>query len=231
MNSIRKLFFIFNICLIATSLSAKSLPDIKVPKYMKVELISENALNYGGFKVRSYGFQSSKENPDIFKFYKKYWNNKIKTVETDKWFYHSHYDGKYLFSVQVKKSRKKIITSGFIGISEPTSIRKKNRSVESFYPVSSSQVKLSDLSGLDMGKKSRTTVFDAPGSASSNLLHYKLHFENKGWKESNNKLSKEMLKRIGGASLIMQKGSDELVLSFIPDKKGRTQIVGVYVEK
>lgn len=222
---------------------SKSLPDIKTPNFLSTQLISERPLSLGNLKLASYTFQSSKGNNHIRRFYKKLWDGHIKTVETPDWIYHTNFDGKYLTVIQVRNTQGKTLASygggnikatGLISVSEPGAINAgdiKKKKVELFYPVVPGTVKLSDLSTIDMGRKSRTTVFDVPGGVAQNLQYYQSYFERKGWQEAYSEMAKEMVRNFDGASLIMQKGSNELVLSFIPDRNGRTKVVGVYVDK
>ncbi len=217
-----------------TSISARSLPDIKTPSFMKVNEI-QGGVNLGGMIVKTLVFKSSKGNKDIALFYNKLWKKQLKTIETKQWIYHSYFDGRYLFSIQVKNEHtgffsKKISTSGIIGISEPGAVKeRKLLKKELFYPLVPSTKILTDISSIDLGKKSRTTVFDSAGSVMQNLNHYKRHFETKGWKEVLNKMSSGMAKELGSSTLIMQKGISELIISFIPDEKGRTKVVSVLV--
>ncbi len=221
--------------LINIELSAKPLPDIKIPSFIKVNEI-QGGINLGGFTVKTFVFNSSKGNKEIALFYNKLWENQLKTIETKQWIYHSYFDGRYLFSIQVKNEKnsffsKKISTSGIIGISEPGAVKeKKPLKKELFYPLLPSTKILTDISSIDLGKKSRTTVFDSAGSVMQNLSHYKHHFETKGWKEVLNKMSFGMAKELGSSTLIMQKGISELIISFIPDEKGRIKIVSVLVK-
>jgi len=221
---------------------AKSTSVFKFPSFFNVHKIGGGELDVNGYKFASFSFQSSKENKQIRAFYQKLWEGKIRTVETPDWIYHTNFNGKYLTSVQVRNAKENgmgsyggspIKASGLISISEPGAIKglSSKPKVELFYPMTPGTKKLSDLSTIDMGKKSRTTVYDSPGSVLSNLSHYKSHFERNGWQEVYADMATEMVKNFGGASLIMQKGSDELVLSFIPDNNGRTKVVGVYVDK
>ena len=240
-HSITLVFIIISFFLYS-SVFSDTFPKIEKPGFMTLSNVGEEPLGFGGLKVDSYLFQSSKGNKDIVKFYKKLWEGQIKSVETPGWIYHTNFNGKYLTTVQVKKTKKSgmgaygggsVKVGGLISISEPGAIKDKSKKikVEIFYPITPGTQKVSDLSTVDMGKKSRTTVYDSPGSVSSNLNHYKLHFEAKGWQEAHSNLAAKMVKKFGGASLIMQKGSDELVLSFIPDRRGRTKVVGVFVDK
>lgn len=241
-NSSKKTFknicivlFCVNVLLVNTGLSAKSLPDIKIPSFMKVNEI-QGGINLGGLTVKTLVFNASKENKEIALFYNKLWENQLKTIETKQWIYHSYFDGRYLFSIQVKNEQnsffsKKIGASGIIGISEPGAVKEKRPfKKELFYPLLPSTKILTDISSIDLGKKSRTTVFDSAGSVLQNLNHYKNHFEIKGWKEVLNKMSFGMAKELGSSTLIMQKGINELIISFIPDEKGRTKIVSVLVK-
>ncbi len=237
-GSILRALRIFLVFFAVNGLYASDLPNIKTPYFMEVQLLSEKPLSFNGYKVKSFSFKSSKGNTDIVKFYSKLWNEEIRTVETPDWIYHSNFSGKFLTTVQVRNIPAKGFgsfnsASGLISISEPSTIKNatKRAKIERFYPISPDTRKLSDLNTIDMGKKSRTTVYDSPGGVSSNLHHYKLHFENKGWLEAKAGLSEKMFKTFSSSTLIMQKGYDELVVSFIPDKSGRTKIVSVLVNK
>ncbi len=229
------ILFCVNVLLMNIELSAKPLPDIKIPSFIKVNEI-QGGINLGGIIVKTFVFNSSKGNKQIALFYNKLWENQLKTIETKQWIYHSYFDGRYLFSIQVKNEQnsffsKKVSTSGIIGISEPGAVKeKKPLKKELFYPLLPSTKILTDISSIDLGKKSRTTVFDSAGSVLQNLNHYKIHFKTKGWKEVLNKMSLGMERELGSTALIMQKGISELIISFIPDDKGRTKIVSVLVK-
>lgn len=231
----KKMLFCIWLLLLNIGLSAKSLPDIKIPVFMKVNEI-QGGINLGGMIVKTLVFDSSKGNKDIALFYNKLWKQQLKTIETKQWIYHSYFDGRYLFSIQVKNEQnsffsKKVSASGIIGISEPgAATETKPLKKELFYPLLPSTKILTDISSIDLGKKSRTTVFDSAGSVMQNLNHYKIHFETKGWKEVLNKMSLGMAKELGSTTLIMQKEISELIISFIPDNKGRTKIVSVLVK-
>ena len=221
---------------------AASLPTPALPDFITLQKISESPLGFNGFNVKSYTFTSKKGNDAIVTFYKKAWKNKIKTVTTPKWIYHSTFDGKYLTVVQVNTQGQSAKTasysgsfsakaSGLISISEPGATKKHaGKKVETFYPMSPGTEVLTDITATDMGKKSRTSVFDRPGGVATNLGYYKEHFKQKGWYEVQENMSNAMVRKFGGSTLIMQQGSDELVVSFIPDK-GRTKAVSVLVRK
>lgn len=216
---------------------SKSSSKFNAPKFMTLQSVGEEPLNMGGYKVDAYTFRSTKGNKDIVKYYKKLWDNKLKTVETDKWIFHSYFDGRYLYSIQVKNSQKGSFsatssTVGIVSISEPEAIKdvSKGVKIEEFYPISPGTKILTDLPATDLGVDSRTTVFDSSGGLSYNLKHYKLHFKTKGWRVVHGDVTKKMIAKHGATSLIMQKNADELMMSFIPEG-GRTKIVSVLVEK
>ena len=217
--------------------AANKLPSIKTPSFMSLTEV-EGGTKVGSMQVRTFYFTSTKNNEKIEEFYNKLWDDRLKTVRIKQWTYHSYYDGQYLYSIQVETNTKGLsdkymsAVNGVIGISEPaaTQLRRKTIKKESFYPFLPGTKVLTDISAVDLGSKSRTIVLDSPGNVINNLSHYKFHFERKGWGEVLNKMSLGMATEQGATSLIMQKGVDELVVSFIPSK-GRTKIVGVLVEK
>ena len=225
---------------VSVFLYADSLVDkIIVAPFMKVVEVSGGAEMIKGLRTKILAFQTSKTDDDIVKYYNKIWDGQLKTVEGAKWIYHSNYDGKYLTVVQVRKIGKNVpynfhphFISGLISISEPNTKedRDKITRLEYFYPLVPGVITLSDLTAVDMGKKNRTTVLDLPGGVSHNLYYYLEYFKRKGWQESHLGMAAEMERKFKGTSLIMSRGLDELVLSFIPDKQGRTKMVGVYIE-
>ena len=231
----RMLTFLF-FFLGTSSVIAATLPLIKTPSFMTLSEIDGGVSLGGGLEVRTFYFESAKGNADIIKFYNKLWDGKLKSVDTLGWVVHSYFDGKYLYSIQVSKKKKGFFTgtfntTGVIGISEPKTVTKERRvKRELFYPVSPGTEIISDIHATDFGKKSRTTVLDSPGSVLSNLKYYKSYYEQRGWREVLNKMSLGMARELGQTSLILQKGVDEFVLSFIADN-GRTKIVGVLVKK
>jgi hypothetical protein len=239
MNNFLKNLFSFLVIALSFQAFAKNLPIPKTPNFMTLQNISESPIGFNGFNVKSYTFTSSRGNKDIVKFYKKAWKDKIKTMHTPQWIYHTTFDGKFLTVVQVRAQAQAKTGSfsgsskvtGLISVSEPGAIKEKDIvKVEMFYPMSPGTKKLSDITATDMGKHSRTTVFDRPGSVGSNLAYFKTHFKDKGWGEVQENMAEAMVREFGGSTLIMQQGGDELVISFIPDK-GRTKVVSVLVRK
>ncbi len=237
MNHLLKIVLSIVVITLSFQVFAKSLPIPKTPNFITLQNISESPIGFNGFNVKSYTFTSSRGNKDIVKFYKKAWKDKIKTVQTPQWIYHTTFDGKFLTVVQVRAqadtgsfSGSSKVT-GLISVSEPGAMKEKDIvKVEMFYPMSPGTKKLTDITATDMGKHSRTTVFDRPGSVGSNLAHFKTHFKDKGWGEVQEDMAEAMVREFGGSTLIMQQGADELVISFIPDK-GRTKVVSVLVRK
>ena len=217
---------------------AKALPSIKTPSFLFLQKIDGISLGAGALPIKTYVFESSKKENDIYNFYNKLWKGKIKTLKTTKWIYHSHFDGRYLFNVQVRVIEDKAsleLTTGIIGISEPGAVKKENinkpSKLELFYPMGLGTKVLKDLQTKDLGKNSRTTVLEAQGAVMKNLMAYRSHFETKGWIEVLNKMSLGMVRELGGGSLIMQKGVDELIVTFLPAEDNKTRIVAVLVNK
>lgn len=232
------LFVLFFVLMSSPILGESLTRKIEIAPFMVVSELSGGEGMIPGLRSKTYVFKTKKQNKEIVAYYSKLWKGQMKSVEGPDWFYHSNYNGKYMTVVQVKKRPKRLgfgsnMTSGMISISEPdeTNDTERKVKVEVFYPITPGTKILSDLSAIDMGRKSRTTVFDIPGGVSTNLSHYKMFYEKKGWREAYSDMATEMVKNFGGASLVMVKDSDELVLSFIPDTNGRTKLVGVYVDK
>ncbi|WP_131905129.1 hypothetical protein [Cocleimonas flava] len=230
---------IFLSSLLINGVIAKEIPDIKFPSFMKVSEVA-GKVNLGKLDVKTYVFRSSKGNKEILAYFNELWDGKVKSVKTSEWIYHSYFDGEFLYSIQLQTKGEggtffssASSYNGIIGISQPGAVTNNSKriNIEKIYPIAPGTKVLTDLSSIDLGNKSRTTVLDSPGSVMSNLIHYKRHFELNEWSEVLNKMSLGMAKQLGGSSLVMTKGVDELAISFIPSDGNRTKIVSVLVEK
>lgn len=222
--------------LVSTLCAAKALPDFKAAKFMRVTVVAD-AMIYNGLPMRAYEFTASKSVDEVEVFYTELWGKEIKKSQAGPWMVLSHFDGRYLFSVQVEEDNMQRAV-GLLSVSEPGAVSSKFELGEGF-PMPRSSTVVNDISAEDLGKNSRTLVLLNDQSIASNLRFYRRHYERRGWMELGEG-GQAAKKRGGGKSsrddpdgsnaLIMSKGGNELNMSF--DRvEGRTVVVAVEVDK
>lgn len=222
--------------LVSSLCMAKGLPDFKAAKFMRVTIVA-NAMVYNGLPMRAYEFTASKGVDKVEAFYTRLWGKELKKSQAGQWTVLSHFDGTYLFSVQVEEDDMQRAV-GLLSVSEPGAVSAKFKLGEGF-PMPPSSTVVNDISAQDLGKNSRTLVLVNDRSMSSNRRFYRRHYEQRGWVEL--MPSDPKAKKVGGRrsssggpdstnALLMSKGGDELNMNF-ERVDGRTVVVAVEVDK
>ncbi len=210
-----------------------SLPAFVAPKSMSVTVVADNMV-FNGMKMKSAEFSARGSVEDLIAFYHDEWDDKVKETKVGEVLVLSHYDGEFMFVVQIQKrksalrssGRQGALSTGLLSISEPGSVPARLDLGKGFPMLSSTKV-VNDIANTDLGKQSRTLLLYNPRSVQDNLKFYKRQFAQKGWTE----LPQETHKPVSGnATLIMNKGGDELNMAFSAID-GETSVVAVIVEK
>jgi hypothetical protein len=222
--------------LVSSLCTAKGLPNFKAAKFMRVTVVAD-AMIYNGLPMRAYEFTASKSVDKVEAFYAELWGKELKKSQAGPWTVLSHFDGTYLFSVQVEEDDTQRAV-GLLSVSEPGAVSAKFELGEGF-PMPQSSTVVNDISAQDLGKNSRTLVLVNDQSVASNLRFYRRHYEQRGWMELAPSDPTAKKKGSGKSSrgglddanaLLMSKGGDELNMSF-DEVDGRTVVVAVEVDK
>ncbi len=206
-------------------------PEFETPDFMHVTVVSDN-MAFNGLQMKAYEFKSSKGIDDIKTFYNKLWNGKIKQSTAGPWDIITHYDGEFLYAVQIENDASAgNQAKGLLSVSDPETGKTAGRKgIGKGFPRPALTDVINDISATDLGKKSRTLVMTNNKSVKTNYDFYRDHYIRRGWVELV-KQGKNTAGRIDGPmTLMFNKGGDEVNITFASAGR-KTNVVAVLVEK
>ncbi len=154
------------------------------PPWLKTtEVADEMVIN--GLTSQVQYFTADNTIPELLDFYRKHWQDNLSGKQAYKesraglWTIISKFDGRYLYTVQVRTQDRFSIT-GYLAVADIRSVA-KNRKKKSTIPKMSGSTILSDSSSRDSGITARTLMLFNTYSAESNSSFYRNYYNSRGW--------------------------------------------------
>jgi hypothetical protein len=156
-------------------------PKFATPKKMKVQSVAEQ-MDYNGFPMSIYRFDSEEDMANIFAFYRQEWAStdparKPAEYPLGEWQAIASMRDPCFYTVQVKPRGRG--SEGLLGVTAPPADRMP---VKEEVPMLPGSKILNDIAHTDSGKQARTLLLKNTFSADANADFYRRNLGDKGWK-------------------------------------------------
>lgn len=156
-------------------------PRFPTPKKMKVQSVAEQ-MDYNGFPMSIYRFDSDADMESIFAFYRQEWASadparKPAEYPLGEWKAIASMREPCFYTVQVKPRGRG--SEGLLGVTAPPPDRTP---VKEEVPMLPGSRVMNDIAHTDTGKKARTMLLKNGFSAAANADFYRRNLGDRGWK-------------------------------------------------
>ncbi|MCL1037377.1 hypothetical protein L2750_09440 [Shewanella submarina] len=151
-----------------------------VPKFFKLHVISDT-MQFNSVDMSITGFETNRSSEEIYEFYHRKWQGKIKTSHFGEWTIYSHLNEGLLLTVQFKKDSPLQI-SGMLALSNLPGLKQQDlANLGKGFPMPKNTKVANDIKADDGGRSTRSLLLINNNSVSSNLKFYKKKLVSDGW--------------------------------------------------
>ncbi len=178
------IFWLLFMAMTASDVAHAGPAKFPVPDWLTTTQIADEMI-INGLPSQVQYFESDNSIPELLVFYRNNWQDKLsesqiyKETQAAPWQIISKFDGRYLYTVQVRSKNPWAIT-GYLAIADLKAAKKKPKKKPAVPQMSGSTV-MSDSSSSDSGTLARTLMLINSYSAESNGSFYRNYYSSRGW--------------------------------------------------